>query len=523
MHGAYLDMGQRRESVMSPTDTRIRSVPLGIKLLQVLGVMLVLAILLIQVRTFWAATIDDAFISFRYSVHWAEGQGLTFNIGERVEGYSNFLWVAMMAVASRLGLDVVVTSKVVGLFSLLAVAALSLRFLVAIQRTPFPVALALWLLIASNTAYAFLAVGGMETTFYAALVMLLLDRLRVADGRLMIGSAFLLALLALTRPEGILFSVVLLPALWWLARGRERRWMAWWLLVAALYGGFLTWRWFYFGSLVPNTFYAKPSPTTWFGPVGGLVGTWLSLPELGRFLAAAGGALAAGLALLAATGAESRRNLAPAGVMILASLAFQLYVGPDWMNLGRFLAPVWAPFVILVLVGWQRLSRPLANRRRQEGLALWVGLTVLLNLATGSQFWSERQKYPNFVLTSEDMIAASEWIDAHYPEGYDIVCWRIGALGFYSDLTIIDDRWGLIDSYVAQLRHNNQLTDSTRDQYLARRNPELVIEQGVSDVPPPDEITIGGRRYILIRRFPQGSEEWWDLYQRADLPSPRPE
>jgi len=48
---------------------------------------------------------DDAFISFRYSVNLAHGQGLVFNPGmERVEGYSNFLWVLMLAALDVVGL-----------------------------------------------------------------------------------------------------------------------------------------------------------------------------------------------------------------------------------------------------------------------------------------------------------------------------------------------------------------------------------------------------------------------------------
>ena len=40
---------------------------------------------------------DDSFISFRYAKHLTEGQGLVWNPGERVEGYTNFLWVLLMA------------------------------------------------------------------------------------------------------------------------------------------------------------------------------------------------------------------------------------------------------------------------------------------------------------------------------------------------------------------------------------------------------------------------------------------
>ena len=36
--------------------------------------------------------LDDAFISFRYAENWVSGHGPVYNAGERVEGYTNFLW-----------------------------------------------------------------------------------------------------------------------------------------------------------------------------------------------------------------------------------------------------------------------------------------------------------------------------------------------------------------------------------------------------------------------------------------------
>src|SRR5882762_66691 len=46
---------------------------------------------------------DDAFISFRYADNLVHGLGLVFNAGERVEGYSNFLWTLGIALGMRLG------------------------------------------------------------------------------------------------------------------------------------------------------------------------------------------------------------------------------------------------------------------------------------------------------------------------------------------------------------------------------------------------------------------------------------
>src|SRR5690242_18166607 len=47
-----------------------------------------------------ASVFDDAFISFRYVRNLLDGHGLVWNVGERVEGYTNFLWVMLVAAGS---------------------------------------------------------------------------------------------------------------------------------------------------------------------------------------------------------------------------------------------------------------------------------------------------------------------------------------------------------------------------------------------------------------------------------------
>ena len=56
-----------------------------------------LGLLAFHLSVYWFHT-DDAFISFRYALNLSEGHGLVFNPGyERVEGYTNFLWVVILA------------------------------------------------------------------------------------------------------------------------------------------------------------------------------------------------------------------------------------------------------------------------------------------------------------------------------------------------------------------------------------------------------------------------------------------
>ena len=63
----------------------------------VVAMALAVAVLAWGISHYWPFATDDAFISFRYSARLLAGEGLTWNPGERVEGYTDFLWVVLLA------------------------------------------------------------------------------------------------------------------------------------------------------------------------------------------------------------------------------------------------------------------------------------------------------------------------------------------------------------------------------------------------------------------------------------------
>src|SRR5258708_3544166 len=75
----------------------------------------------------WDA-VDDAYISYVYAHNAILGHGLTFNPGERVEGFSNFLWTAMMLPIVGGGFDVGRISGALGVAFGVGVLALAIRF-----------------------------------------------------------------------------------------------------------------------------------------------------------------------------------------------------------------------------------------------------------------------------------------------------------------------------------------------------------------------------------------------------------
>lgn len=60
---------------------------------------------------------DDAFISYRYVQNFIQGNGLVFNSGERVEGYTNFLWIMILSIFTKLGFNIILISKILGVVS----------------------------------------------------------------------------------------------------------------------------------------------------------------------------------------------------------------------------------------------------------------------------------------------------------------------------------------------------------------------------------------------------------------------
>ena len=115
---------------------------------------------------------DDAFVSFRYADHLAHGQGLVWNIGERVEGFTNLLWTLLLAVAAHFDGDLVLVSEFLGVASLVGLAGLMWRFTRETDEsgTAPPLALLATVFLPDFLTWT---TGGLETMAFTALAVAL--------------------------------------------------------------------------------------------------------------------------------------------------------------------------------------------------------------------------------------------------------------------------------------------------------------------------------------------------------------
>lgn len=206
--------------------------------------------------------LDDPLISYRYSDRLLHGKGLTWNDGEYVEGYSNLLWVLLVAAGGLVQPDLVRVGWVLGFLANAAVmAALVWTFGRNCSNSIIAVLGGL-LVLSLSDSFAYWGAGGLETALFEALLAwALATTFRMHIGTLSwIGPGLILGLLAITRPDGILISVGITVAII-LREGISRASIRTALGLVALPSFFFVaqvgFRLAYYGSPVPNTAYVK--------------------------------------------------------------------------------------------------------------------------------------------------------------------------------------------------------------------------------------------------------------------------
>ncbi len=217
--------------------------------------------------------VDDAGISFSCARSLAMGHGLVSQPGlPPVEGYSNTLWVLVLAPFFRLGLfNPIIVPKVVS--GVLVLMSFVLIYAIVIQalRASKLAALLILSLLAMNTSFVVWTTSGLENALYTFVVVsLCIPILRASQCRVLgrsdaIVAGILASGAALTRPDGIVYCILYpfaVLVLWLFdrrssGRGHLGAILAYALTCGALMGGFLAFRMAYFHDTLPNTFYAK--------------------------------------------------------------------------------------------------------------------------------------------------------------------------------------------------------------------------------------------------------------------------
>ncbi len=433
----------------------------------------------------WGYLIDDTFITLRFARNLVEGQGLVFNPGERVEGYTSLALVLLSALLLELRIDPVfglsILSGAMATWALLLTARLERELVGADPARP---ALSALLLLAAS-AFAYWSLRAMETLLFTALLLSAVSlSLREVRSRRWRGSSCVFALLALTRPEGAPVFVLFSGALALAERFRRgdwsglRRHLVNALVVFGVVSIHLVWRWHYYGELLPNTFYAKVT-----GGAGQLGTGVRYLAEFALAFPLFSASLAFPLALLARSVRD--RFAQPAFALalyttLLAYVAYVVVVGADFMPYFRFFVPV-LPFCAVITAGWLRGLPRMASG--PVVLALFA-LQTAASLAT-------EQPYRAFVAHRTALVGerVGAWLAARLAPDDWIAVNTAGSLPYVSRLPTID-MLGLTD---AQIAHRPIYIVSEGwaghrrgwGEYVLRRRPRVILWYNAAGLEEP--------------------------------------
>jgi hypothetical protein len=424
-------------------------------------------------------TSDDAFISLRYAKRLACGLGLTWTDGEKVEGYTNLLWVLLNAVLGNLLSDYMLSARIWGTIGgLLAVIFVSLhpQDFPRIEKSRLMTG---GIFLALSSPMAAWAVGGLEHSFMsgataAALFFLMsaLDK-ESPDTRTLLLSGLLFGIVAITRADGVLFSAAAISGIL-LSNGLHKSTIKTMAIVSIfpvfLYGAQLLFRILYYGEFVPNTALAKIAINS-----GRVMSGLYYARNVFAVHAILLGAGFMGL-ILAIGKSRSHRWVIPF-VSFTLWVAYIIVVGGDIFHAWRQMLPSFVPLAFLISEGVTVRKSVFKNHI----VVTTIGLSFLLGSYLFCQLADERTNIIRRMFFYE---TATEYVGKLLKTSFGkykplLAVDAAGSLPFWSELPALD-MLGLNDKYLAT---HPPKTFGTRGighelgngKYVLRRSPDIVV------------------------------------------------
>jgi len=444
---------------------------------------------------------DDTFISFRYAKNFVEGKGLVYNLGEQVEGYTNFLWTILIALGMKLNIDPIKFTNVLGIIAfaltILTFIYISWRLLGARGHLGVFLPLTALCLLVHHDFKVF-ATGGLETSFFTFLLTLGFAGLIFSKNKNhFLLSGFILVLAMMTRPDGIIFYLFSVVFLVLTASPTPKRWLYFLIPLIVVYIPYYIFRFLYYHYPFPNTYYARSAYLPWWNQ--GLNYAILYFKSYYVFL------------LLPAWGVISIIKTKPSlkkitnlplpfnplqnavFLSVLFSLIYSLYVirvGGDFM-FARFFIPI-TPFLYFLM---EVFACRILDKKYLIPFVVMACLTTYFyrypnEIGTqGNDIVDERLFYPNWRIEEAKLKGGILKKYLKDTEAQVVIFGSQAMLAYYAELpTVIEGTNGLTDEYIAHLpigkraRPGHEKTASL--EYLLRRGVNFSFVFGVWNPPP---------------------------------------
>jgi arabinofuranosyltransferase len=429
--------------------------------------------------SFWNATVDDSYITARYSENLANGYGLTFSQGfAPVEGYSDPLWMLFLAAVSRLvgPASIMAAAKIASLVCLGAICALFVwvgAHKCSASRSAVTFTVACFVAL---PGVALWTTGGLETMAYtlaifAAICFFATDPPQAVPWK----AALAIGMACLLRPEAEMFLLAVVISTLYFHNG-----LGWGralyssLAACAIVGVFaaslLSFRLYYFKTFTPNTFLVKAGGSSHQMLMGAtyILRTLADPPLALLFL----------LSLYSCLRYWRRSPVILfSSAVIILQLAFVVWSGGDWMPLYRFVIPLLPAMLFPALLAVRDVEESLSLSRAQLSAASLISI-VLLGWHHEYDRYAKLSYSRRLVEGLNTRIALGIWMCNHVGHDKTVAYGDVGALPFFSHLKWIDFN-GLVTREVALIRYSDRRdtpqADDAIDRYVLSAHPDYLM------------------------------------------------
>lgn len=473
--------------------------------LALLGLVIVLAATLrvVIIRNLDFYLQEDALITMRYAENIAQGRGFVYNPGERVLGTTTPLYTLILAGMRALGLDILRFGPLLNLVCALVAVLLVFRWLYGLGK-PW-IGLLAAALLALSPKFIFVSAAGMETALFVLLAVVALHAFTARHYNL---SAIALAVLVLTRPDGILLAAVMAVA--YLAQHRSIPWkpLALFVLILAPWMIFGT---LYFGLPIPNSALAKVAAYSQGQAISLLasakrVFTFLRSDTFGPWI---GTAVGLGFLVGCYEAVTRERRLLPTAAWTAAYFLILILFRPGHFFHWYFLTPLGA-YCAVAALGLAGIARRLAAAGSALGRRAWpivAGLLVVVTLVGSGFDWQAQYQsqyrteawWANYERTFRKAIGV--WLHDNTPSDATVLLEPLGYIGYYSQRHMIDVV-GLVSPQLSSIRKQAPLRQTLGQiirlvpaDYLVLRESEIVWVTG-------SDLDYLNSRYREVTQFP---------------------
>mgnify|MGYP001312256638 CR=1 FL=1 len=438
---------------------------------------------------------DDAYITLRYAQHWLRGDGIVFNTTERVEGYTSFFHLALVSGAAKLvgGVNnLPLITQGIGLLAFGGICAI-IAFVLKPSTTQLnysPQALLL-LLIPTNLALIAWSLGGLETTLYTALLMLLTYQFSNTPDSSSLTTkkinrlGILLAIITMTRPEALLF-VGITGLFLLLPHGlKSPRWKQLSILVLSflvVWLPYFLWRWNYYGDPFPNTYYVKMD-TDLITRLRNGFHYLHTYARIAPFILPLG--IVTGLlALIRIRAKDHSQHHQAQSLFYMLSVAtvgtlYVCYTGGDHMPAYRFFVPLVPIYGWLLAQSLPIVIPTLVNRHTGLLYVCCMGL-ICMQSVWNNQKMRDAQHIDPAASVGRDV---GMWIQQNLPAHSTIALNTAGSTPFFAPQHHFIDMLGLNDRHIAHRQIKERRTWMQQfpghgkgdGQYVLKRQPDYII------------------------------------------------